>query len=185
MVMFATLVVPLYLVALSGIFPLSVSDTLNPDTLQPLKASEVRVPMPAPARPLPFLSVPLATEDVQLTDWPAVVSDTTVFPAVPVTAPPGLTVQVTAARAGAAAKPITDAAVAPMTRAFPQALRIALTSFPACRLMPRSDQAAVFAAHHVPRVGGDRAYRPQRYWYGSRVTIPASTTGRESRQMSK
>jgi hypothetical protein len=28
------------------------------------------------------LSVPLATEDVQLTDWPAVVSDTTVVPAV-------------------------------------------------------------------------------------------------------
>jgi len=25
--------------------------------------------------------------------------------------------------------------------------------------MPRSDQAAVSAAHHAPRVGGDRAYR--------------------------
>src|SRR5690349_9392564 len=90
------------------------------------------VPMPAPARPLPVLSVPFAVEDVQFTDRPLVASVTTVLPALPVTAPPGLTVQVVTARAGAAAKPITDAAVAVMTRALPQPLRIALTSFP-CR----------------------------------------------------
>jgi len=88
--------------------------------------------MPAPASPLPCLSVPAATEDVQVTDAPAVASVTVVVPAVPVTAPPGLTVQLAAARAGAAAKPITDATVALMTRALPQALRIALTPFP-CR----------------------------------------------------
>src|SRR5215472_7731023 len=91
-----------------------------PDTVQPLKAREVTVP------------VPLATEDVQVTDAPAVLSVTTVFPAVPVTAPPGLTVQVVAASAGAAANPITDAVAALRTRALPKLLRIALTPFP-CR----------------------------------------------------
>ena len=130
--MFAIFVVPLYLMALSSIFPLTVSDTLTPDTLQVLKASEAMVPIPAPASPLPFLSVPFATEDVHVTEAPAVVSVTVVVPAVPATVPPGLTVQLAAARAGAAAKPITDAAVALMTRALPQALRIALTPFP-CR----------------------------------------------------
>src|SRR5215469_17361731 len=129
MVMLATFVVALYAVALSGIFPVIVAATVNTDALQPLKASDVRVPMLAPARPLPFLSVPFMTEDVQVTGTPLVASVTTVFPAVPVTAPPGLTVQLAAARASAAAKPITDAAVALMTRALPQALRIALTSF--------------------------------------------------------
>src|SRR5689334_25257858 len=63
MVMLATFVVELYAVALSGIFPVIVTDTLMPDALQPLKASEVMVPMPAPARPLPVLSVPFAVED--------------------------------------------------------------------------------------------------------------------------
>jgi len=56
---------------------------------------------------------------------------TVVAPAVAVTAPPGLTVQVVAASAGAAAKPITDAVAALKTRALPKPLRIALTPFPA------------------------------------------------------
>jgi hypothetical protein len=46
------------------------------------------VPIPAPTRPLPFLSVPFTTEDVQVTDRPLVLSVTIVFPAVPVTARP-------------------------------------------------------------------------------------------------
>src|SRR6516165_2184336 len=110
-------------------FPVIVTDTPSG---QPLKANELTVPMPAPGRPLPLWSVPFMTEPVQGTDRAFVTSVTTVFPAVPVTAPPGLTVHVVAAKAGAAAKPITDAVAALITRALPQPLRIALTPFP-CR----------------------------------------------------
>src|SRR5215472_16110649 len=136
MVIFAVLVVLLYLTALSGIVALIVTDRLTPSAVQPLKASELKVPMPLPARPLPLLSVPLRAEDVQVTERPAVTSFTVVAPAVPVTAPPGLTVQVVAASAGAAAKPITDAAAAPRTRDLPKALKITLTPFP-CRFARR------------------------------------------------
>lgn len=128
----AVFFVALYETPLSGIFPVIVTETVMLSTVQPLKANEVTVPRPVPDRPLPFLSVPFATDDVQLTDRPAVESFTVVVPAVAVTAPPGLTVQV-AANAGAAAKPITDAAPAVTTRALPKVLRIALTPFP-CHL---------------------------------------------------
>src|SRR6185312_4433663 len=118
---------------LSGIFPVIVTPTVWPSIEHPLKASEVMVPRPAPARPEPFLSVPFATDDVQVTDWPAVLSVITVFPAVPVVAPPGLTVHVAAvANAGAAAMPMTATAAAPVMSALPKRLRIALTPFP-CR----------------------------------------------------
>ena len=118
---------------MSGIFPVIVTATVWPRIVHPLKASEVMVRRPAPARPEPCLSVPFAVEDVQVTDWPAVVSVTTVFPAVPVVAPPGLTVHVAAvANAGATAMPITAAVAALVISAFPKRLRIALTPFP-CR----------------------------------------------------
>ena len=94
---------------------------------------DVTVPMPKPARPLPFLKEPVVAEDVQVTDWPAVVSVTTVVPALPVVAPPGLTVHVAAvANAGAAAMPMTAAVAALVMSALPKRLRIALTPFP-CR----------------------------------------------------
>jgi len=65
-----------------------------------------------------------------------VVSVTTVFPALPVVAPPGLTVHVDAvAKAGAAAMPMIAAAAVPVISAFPKRLRIALTPFP-CRFSP-------------------------------------------------
>jgi hypothetical protein len=89
------------------------------------------VPTPVPDRPLPFLNEPFAVEDVQVTDWPAVTSVTLVVPALPVVAPPGVTVHVAAvAKAGAAARPMTDAVAALMISAFPKRLRIALTPFP-------------------------------------------------------
>src|SRR5215467_4791047 len=118
---------------LRGILPVIVTVGVWPRIEHPLKASEVMVPRPAPGRPEPCLSVPFATEDVQVTDWPAVLSVITVFPAVPVVAPPGLTVHVAAvANAGAAAMPMTAAAVALVMSALPKRLRIALTPFP-CR----------------------------------------------------
>src|SRR6516162_286474 len=126
----AVFFVGLYLMPLSGIVPVIVAETVIPAMVQLLKASEVTVPRPAPARPLPFLSVPFATDDVQITELPPV--EIVVVPAVAVTAPPGLTVHVVAASAGAAAKPITDAVAALRTRALPKLLRIALTPFP-CR----------------------------------------------------
>jgi hypothetical protein len=61
-----------------------------------------------------------------------VVSVTVVVPAVALRVPPGVTVQVAAASAGAAAKQTTEAVAALMTRALPKFLRIALTPFP-CR----------------------------------------------------
>src|SRR6266566_5245206 len=119
--------------ALTGIFPVIVTEIFMPSTEQPLKVSDVIVPMPAPDRPLPFLKEPLAVEDEQVTDWPAVTSVTVVFPALAMVAPPGLTVHVAAvAKAGAAAMPMTAAVAALVTSAFPKRLRIALTPFP-CR----------------------------------------------------
>src|SRR5262249_37902489 len=130
--MLATFVVLLNETPFSGILALIVTETVTPLELQPLNASEVKVPRALPAKPLPVLSVPFAVEDVHVTERPAVTSFTTVFPAFAVTAPPGLTVQVVAASAGAAAKPTTDAAAALRTRALPNLLRIALPPFP-CR----------------------------------------------------
>src|SRR5689334_25126351 len=82
--------------ALTGIFPVIVTEMFMPSTEQPLRVSDVIVPTPAPGRPLPFLKEPFAVDDVQVTDWPAVTSVTTVFPALAVVAPPGLTVHVAA-----------------------------------------------------------------------------------------
>ena len=131
--MLTVLVVELKANALTGIVPVIVTEMLMPSTEQPFTFSDVTVPMPKPARPLPFLKEPVVAEDVQVTDWPAVVSVTTVVPALPVVAPPGLTVHVAAvANAGAAAMPITAAVAALVMSALPKRLRIALTPFP-CR----------------------------------------------------
>src|SRR5712692_8649979 len=108
-----------------------VTVMVMPRTEQLLRVSDVTVPMPAPERPLPFLKEPFAVEEEQVTDCPAVVSVTTVFPAFAVVAPPGLTVHVAAvAKAGAAAMPMTAAVAALMINALPKRLRIALTPFP-------------------------------------------------------
>src|SRR5260370_15679928 len=104
---------------------------LMPSTEQPLRVSDVRVPMPVPDRLLPLWKELFVFEDVQVTEWLAVTSVTVVVPARPVVAPPGLTVHVAAvAKAGAAARPMTDAVPALMISAFPKRLRIALTPFP-------------------------------------------------------
>src|SRR5215472_13914596 len=132
MVMLAVCVVLLNETPLSDILALIVTESVTPDEVQPPKASELMAPRPFPARPLPLLSVPLMVEDVHVTVRPAVTSFTVVVPAFAVTAPPGLTVQVVAASAGAAANPTTDATAALRTRALPKLLRIALTPFP-CR----------------------------------------------------
>src|SRR5215831_5924337 len=135
---------------LSGILPVIVTVGVWPRIEHPLKASEVMVPRPAPGRPEPCLSVPFATEDVQVTDWPAVLSVITVFPAVPVVAPPGLTVHVAAvANAGAAAMPMTAAVAALVMSALPKRLRIALTPFPVPVMLAarRSPGYALCTAH--------------------------------------
>src|SRR5262249_1022751 len=54
--------------ALTGILPVIVTEMFMPSTEQPLTVSVEMVPMPAPDRPLPFLNVPFAEEEVQLTD---------------------------------------------------------------------------------------------------------------------
>jgi hypothetical protein len=54
--------------ALIGILAVIVTEMLTPGTEQPLRVSDVTVPMPAPGRPLPFLNDPLAVEEVQVTD---------------------------------------------------------------------------------------------------------------------
>lgn len=101
-------------------------------------------------RGLVAVAVPFAAEDVQFTDRPLVASVTTVFPAVPVTAPPGLTVQLaTASRRGRQA----DHRCRGRTHyQSPSSTLENRPRFPAGRLMPDSDQAAVSAAHHAPRV---------------------------------
>src|SRR5260370_4130007 len=118
-----------------------VTVMLMPRTEQWLRVSAVTVPMPAPERPLPFLKEPFAVEEEQVTDCPAVVSVTTVFPAFAGVAPPGLTVHVAAvAKAGAAAMPMTAAVAALMINALPELLRLALTPCPyPVRLAPGDD----------------------------------------------
>ena len=67
------------------------------------------------ASPLPLLIVPVACDEVQVSVVPVFESLRRVVPAVPVTVPPGVTVQVLAARpasAGAAVRQATVAAVA-------------------------------------------------------------------------
>src|SRR5215831_14051579 len=140
---------------LSGILPVIVTVGVWPRIEHPLKASEVMVPRPAPGRPEPCLSVPFATEDVQVTDWPAVLSVITVFPAVPVVAPPGLTVHVAAvANAGAAAMPMTAAVAALVISALPKRLRIALAPFRRGLLHryrdPTTQHARIVAVWHRP-----------------------------------
>jgi len=82
-----------------------------PSTVQLLKARDVTVPIPAPLSPVPDLSVPVALDDVQVTVRPAVVSFRMVVPALPVIAPPGVTVQVNGAAAcdAVALRPIVKA----------------------------------------------------------------------------
>src|SRR5215467_1654695 len=146
--------------ALSGIFPVIVTETVKPATVQFLKASDVTVPMPLPARPLPLLSEPFIVDDEQVTDRPLVESVTTVLPAAPVKDPPGLTVQVVAASAGAAASPTTDAAAALRTRALPNHLRIALTPFP-CRSPDASQRSGRCFRSSSP---SSRRRRPTHTW---------------------
>src|SRR5579863_5847639 len=108
--MLTVFLVLLYERALTGMVPVSVTERFMPSTLQPLRVIDVTVPMPVPDRPLPLLNEPLVADDEQVTDCPAVVSVTTVVPALPVVVPPGLTDHVDAvAKAGAAAIPMTAA----------------------------------------------------------------------------
>src|ERR1051326_9055196 len=164
--MLTVLVAELKASALTGIVPVIVTEMLMPSTEQPFTFSDVTVPMPKPARPLPFLKEPVVAEDVQVTDWPAVVSVTTVVPALPVVAPPGFTVHVAAvANAGAAAMPITAAVAALVISAFPKRLRIALTPFP-CWSSPPVRRRSCYASRAAHR----RALSPIAALSGHKVT---------------
>src|SRR5579859_1051392 len=137
--------------ALTGIFPVIVTEMFMPSTEQPLRVSDVTVPIPVPDSPVPVLKEPFAVDEVQVTDWPAVESVTMVVPALAVVAPPGLTVHVAAvAKAGAAAMPMTAAVAALVISAFPKRLRIALTPFP-CRLSPPVRRRSGYASHAAHR----------------------------------
>ena len=92
--------------------------------VQLLKPSAVIEPMPVPDSPLPFLTVPLPLDDVQVRTLPVFVSFSVVVPALAVMAPPGLTVQVAATPALVAAsaeladRASSPASAAPVTRAL-------------------------------------------------------------------
>jgi hypothetical protein len=78
-------------------------------------------------RPLPLESEPTAAEELQDSDVPLVESVSVVVPAVPVTDPPGVTVQVVAANAGAALRENAAAATAVVSRAPPRRLSIGIS----------------------------------------------------------
>src|SRR5581483_7357579 len=85
--------------------------------------------------PLPLLSVAVADDDVQFSVVPVVESASMVVPAVPVTDPPGLMVQVAAetagpAKAGLVVRQATAAAAAAPSRALPTLVRIGISGSP-------------------------------------------------------
>src|SRR5580704_10719367 len=100
--------------------------------VQLLNDSAVIEAIPVPDRPLPFLTVPLPLDDVQVRTLPVLVSFSVVVPALAVMAPPGLTVQVAATPALVAAPAeLTDrasipASAAPVIRTPPARLRIVM-----------------------------------------------------------
>src|SRR5690348_14874318 len=83
----------------------TVTVTATPSTLQPVNAMLVRAPMPVPLRPRPDLKLPATVSPEQRVTWLDTASRMpTDEPAarVPDQAPPGETVNVVAASAGAA-----------------------------------------------------------------------------------
>src|SRR5437588_3513314 len=79
-------------------------------TVHLLNATEATVPRPLPGSPFPDLSEPASFDDVQDSEIFDVVSVSVVVPAFPVIAPPGVTVQAAAAKAGVLPRPIVRAA---------------------------------------------------------------------------
>jgi hypothetical protein len=94
--------------------------------VQLLKVIEVIEPMGL-VSPLPLESEPAAAEEVQVSFVPVVESVRVVVPADPVTDPPGVTVQVVAANAGAAPRENAAAATAVVSRAPPRRLSIGIS----------------------------------------------------------
>ena len=74
-------------------------------------------PRLVPLTPLPFFSVPVDVDDVQVSTLPVLVSVSVVVPALAVIAPPGVMVKVIAtARATPTLAPIATAVAAPVNR---------------------------------------------------------------------
>src|SRR5215470_12846178 len=87
-----------------------------PGPVQVLKVTEVIFPSGL-VRPLPFFSVAAVADEAQVRVWPVFTSFSVVLPALPVTAPPGLMVQVVVVVAMAVAVPRPSAsAAAPLLR---------------------------------------------------------------------
>src|SRR5215470_5910553 len=96
----------------------------KPRALQLLYATAVILPSGF-IFPVPLLNVPPTDDDVHVAWAPVVVSVTVMVPAVPVTAPPGLIVQVVAVVAVAVAVPILSAKkIAPLLRTEKRPLRM-------------------------------------------------------------
>src|SRR5689334_13453807 len=97
-----------------------------PGPVQLVNVTDVMLPMPVPDSPLPFFRVALVADDAHVRTVPVFVSFSVVLPALPVTAPPGLTVQVVAVTAMAvvAPMPIASAATPPLSRTLVRCLRM-------------------------------------------------------------
>src|SRR5262249_10277837 len=142
--------------------PLTATVTPIPPTVQPVKEALLIVPIPAPARPLPFFSVPDSLIEVHLATVPVAVSFTWPFPE-KLKAPPGLTVQVAfTARAAPVPMPITRAVAAALVSTILRVSRVRIVIDP-LSLTGLPDPARRSGCFTFGHIGPPIGYRRVRY----------------------